>query len=196
MRYKDINARYTAIVAEYLANGYIINTRSMTGNQGDYAHIDLTDGTEVIRVMLVAFHDRDMASLETMLSLCGLEIIVGRASSKVIPNNENDYCDLWNCELSIISKECFYEVGTDRCHGKFYGTQKKAMAAYQLRVQRYIAKHKAGKSENVSIRTMEIAKRIIRRKFGVKRINEANVKINRSNGIYIVQYKNKTYCLR
>lgn len=48
MNYTDINKRYTAVVAEYLTNGYIINSRSMCGSQGDYAHIDLTDGTEVI----------------------------------------------------------------------------------------------------------------------------------------------------
>ena len=43
MKYADINKKYTAIIAEHLAKGYTINTRSMCGSQGDYAHIDLTD---------------------------------------------------------------------------------------------------------------------------------------------------------
>ena len=50
MKYADINKRYTETVSEYLARGYTINTRTMTGSQGDYAHIDLTDGTEVVRI--------------------------------------------------------------------------------------------------------------------------------------------------
>lgn len=85
MNYVDINKKYTATVAEYMAKGYTINTRTMNGSQGDYAHIDLTDGTEVIRIMVDTFHEW------TDISLDGLEIIVGRADSEVIPNCENDY---------------------------------------------------------------------------------------------------------
>lgn len=57
MNYAGINKRYTAIVAEHMAKGYTINTRTMTGSQGDYAHIDLTNGTEVIRIMVDTFHE-------------------------------------------------------------------------------------------------------------------------------------------
>lgn len=79
MNYVDINKKYTATVAEYMAKGYTINTRTMSGSQGDYAHIDLTDGTEVIRIMVDTFHEW------TDISLDGLEIIVGRADSEVTP---------------------------------------------------------------------------------------------------------------
>ena len=98
MKYADINKKYTAIIAEYLANGYTINTRTMGGSQGDYAHIDLTNGTEVIRILVETFHEWGKLSIE------GLEIIVGRADSEVIPNCESDYCTLWNNRLDIISR--------------------------------------------------------------------------------------------
>ena len=75
MKYADINKQYTATVADYLAKGYTINTRTMCGSQGDYAHIDLTNGAEVIRIMVDTFHEW------TDISLDGLEIIVGRADS-------------------------------------------------------------------------------------------------------------------
>ena len=104
MNYVDINKKYTATVAEYMAKGYTINTRTMSGSQGDYAHIDLTDGTEVIRIMVDTFHEW------TDISLDGLEIIVGRADSEVIPNCENDYHTLWNTNLDIISRERFYSI--------------------------------------------------------------------------------------
>lgn len=189
MKYADINKKYTAIIAEYLANGYTINTRTMGGSQGDYAHIDLTNGTEVIRILVETFHEWGKLSIE------GLEIIVGRADSEVIPNCESDYCTLWNNRLDIISRERFYEIGADRHHGKFYGTQEEATAAQQLRFQRYIAKHQDSKTEDITAKAMEIAKRIIRREFKVKRICEADVKVSKSGKSYTVSYKGKAYRL-
>ena len=159
MKYADINKKYTATVAEYLANGYTINTRTMSGSQGDYAHIDLTDGTEVI------------------------------------PNCENDYRPLWNTKLDIISRERFYEIGADYRHGKFYGTLEEATAAHKLKYQRYAAKHQVSKTKDITAKAMEIAKRIIRREFNVKRICEADVTVSKSNGTYTIKYKSKVYRL-
>jgi len=189
MKYADINKKYTAVVAEYLAAGYTINTRTMSGSQGDYAHIDLTDGTEVIRILIDTFHEW------TDISLDGLEIIVGRADSEVEPNSENDYHTLWNNSLDIISKERFYEIGADRCHGKFYGTCEEATAAQQKKIQRYMARHQENGAQDITHKAMEIAKRIIRREFKVKRICEADVTVTKSGKSYIVKYKSKTYRL-
>lgn len=189
MKYADINKRYTAIVTDYMAQGYTINTRSMAGSQGDYAHIDLTDGTEVIRIMVDTFHDWTDISLE------GLEIVVGRADSEVEPHSESDYHTLWNTKLTIISKERFYEIGASRRHGKFYGTLEEATAAQQLKYQRYRARHQSPNAQDITEKAMEIAKRIIRREFKVKRICEADVTVSKSNNRYTVKYKGKAYCL-
>lgn len=35
MKYIDINQKFTAKVAEYIAKGYTINTATMSGSQGD-----------------------------------------------------------------------------------------------------------------------------------------------------------------
>ena len=35
MKYADINAIFTAKVAEYIGNGYVINSASMSGHQGE-----------------------------------------------------------------------------------------------------------------------------------------------------------------
>ena len=189
MNYADINKRYTATVAEYMAKGYTINTRTMTGSQGDYAHIDLTDGTEVIRILVDTFHEW------TDVSLDGLEIIVGRADGEVKPNSESDYHALWNNKLDIISQERFYEIGADRHHGKFYGTMEEATAAQQLKFKRYAAKRQSSKTEDITPKAMEIAMRIIRREFGVKRICEADVKVSKSGKGYTVSYKGRAYRL-
>lgn len=113
-----------------------------------------------------------------------------------IPNCEDDYRTLWNSKLDIISRERFYEIGADYRHGKFYGTMEEATAAQQLKVQRYIAKRQDSKPEDITAKAMEIAKRIIRREFGVKRICEADVKVSKHSNGYTVSYKNKAYRLR
>ena len=51
MKYIDINQNFTAKVAEYIAKGYTINTATMSGSQGEVAHVDLTDGKQVVRVL-------------------------------------------------------------------------------------------------------------------------------------------------
>lgn len=50
MKYIDINQKFTAKVAEYIAKGYTINIATMSGSQGEVAHVDLTDGKQVVRV--------------------------------------------------------------------------------------------------------------------------------------------------
>lgn len=42
---------------------------------------------------------------------------------------------------------------------------------------------------------MEIAKRVIRREFSVKRIRENDIMVSKYNGVYTISYKNKTYQL-
>lgn len=189
MKYADINKRFTAIVADYMAKGYTINTRTMNGSQGEYAHIDFTNGTEVIRTLVDSFHEWSDYSLD------GLEIIAGRADSSVIPNSESDCRTLWNNKLDIISRERFYEIGASRHHGKFYGSREDALAAQQLRFQRYVAKDQNSRPEDITAKAMEIAKSVIRREFRIKRICEADVTVSKYNGTYAVKYKGKSYRL-
>jgi len=173
MKYIDINKRFTEIVTEYLVKGYTLNSRSMSGSQGEFASIDLTDGTEVIRVLVAPFHEWTDAPLE------GVEIVVGRASAEVKPNSCEDRYTIWNNRLDVISAERFYEIATKRNNEKFYGTREEAIATQQVRLQRYIAKCQNSKTEDLTPKVMEIAKRIIRREFGVKRICEADVKVSK-----------------
>lgn len=51
MKFIDINREFTAAASSYMAQGYYINAGT-TGSQGEVAHIDLTNGTEIIRVLL------------------------------------------------------------------------------------------------------------------------------------------------
>ena len=55
MKYSDINKMFTTEVNKYLARGYRFNTASMNGSQGELAKVDLTNGTEIIRIVARTF---------------------------------------------------------------------------------------------------------------------------------------------
>lgn len=186
MKYADINKRYTEIVAEYIGKGYAVNTFTMSGSQGETAKIDLTNGDEIVRVMVATFSDWS-------LGIEGVEIIVGRVTDKdVEPNSNSGWGTVWNNNLEVIANERFYKIGRD---SKVYGTQAEAEAASALRTKRYIARESHRKTVNLTDKAMEIAKRVIRREFGIKRICEAEINVGKYNGVYTIGYKNKVYRL-
>lgn len=108
MKYADINKRYTEIASEYMTAGYTLNTATMTGSQGEIASIDLTDGKEIIRVLVTSFHDWEGQNIYD-----GVDIIVGRASEgdRVTPNGERESATLWNNHLEVLRQERFYKLG-------------------------------------------------------------------------------------
>ena len=118
MKYIDINQKFTAKVAEYIAKGYTINTATMSGSQGEVAHVDLTDGKQVVRVLLDSFTEYDSFN-----SLSGLEIVVGTPADKVVPYDTARHNTIWNNRLEVIESERFYEIGSSKRRGNtFYGT--------------------------------------------------------------------------
>ena len=56
MKKQDIRNAYTQKVTELLNQGYTIFPDTMGGSQGEIAHIDLTDGSEILRVLLYRDH--------------------------------------------------------------------------------------------------------------------------------------------
>ena len=98
MKYIDINAKFTAAVSSYIAHGYIINTASMSGSQGEVAHIDLTNGKQIVRVLLDSFTE-----WEDYNNLKGLKLVVGIATDNVKPNDNQRRDVIWNNRLDVIS---------------------------------------------------------------------------------------------
>ena len=52
MNKNDINRLFTEQVAALLAQGYQIHPSTMGGSQGEIAHVDLTNGEEILRVLI------------------------------------------------------------------------------------------------------------------------------------------------
>lgn len=102
MKFIDINREFTAAANSYMAQGYYINAGTMGGSQGEVAHIDLTNGTEIIRVLLTTFNN--------YLGTEGVELIVGRVKDDIKPNQEDRWSTVWNERLEVISSKKFYRL--------------------------------------------------------------------------------------
>ena len=137
MKYIEINKRFTDTVSEWMAKGYHINTASMGGSQGEVAHLDLTDGKEIIRILLDNFREWD-----EYISHEGLELIVGRVTDQVVPDGGRTWGDtVWNNHLEILASERYYQIGREKRNGeKWFGTKEDAEAQARLYCQRYEAR--------------------------------------------------------
>ena len=117
MKFIDINREFTAAANSYMAQGYYINAGTMGGSQGEVAHIDLTNGTEIIRVLLTTFNN--------YLGTEGVELVVGRVKDDIKPNQEDRWNTVWNERLEVISNKKFYRLN-NRAQDGFYGTEEEA----------------------------------------------------------------------
>ena len=121
MTKNDIRRIYTEKVAELLAKGYILHPETMSGSQGEMAHIDLTNGFEILRVLI-----------ETSLSFDGygdiLTIRVGRCMDEI----RGSWHTIWNNRLETLS-----EIKLAKISDNFYTTPEKGMRMAEVRLSRY-----------------------------------------------------------
>lgn len=188
MKFSDINKRYTEIVTEYISSGYTFNAASMGGSQGEIANVDLTNGSEIIRIYVDSFTDWG-----SLFGQDGVEIVVGRNTDDVIPNEYRGHDTVWNNHLDVIRREKFYKVGDDYSHGRMYGTLEEANAANEKRFARWEAKNIKAEAFTPSPDMIAVAKRIVREKIGYRRITEADIKLEKNNGRYIVSYRSSVH---
>lgn len=115
----------------------------------------------------------------------------------VKPNDDNDWRTLWSNHLEVLRQERFYQVGESRRGGKFYGTQEDAETAYEIRMKRYMNKREIKAQAAPSPRMLEVARRVVKERLGVKRVITNDVKlVKNSEGKYVVGYRNKACTLR
>ena len=108
MKKTDLNTIFTAKVNTYLAKGYTFNTDSMAGHQGgEIAKVDLTNGKEVIRILMEDLPFSWNQELGIHLNK-GYSIKVGRAT-EIQPGISGS--TIWNNRLEILEQEDFYQVG-------------------------------------------------------------------------------------
>ena len=128
MKSKEINRIYTETVAALIAKGYQIHTATMSGSQGEIAHIDLTDGKEILRVLLnrEGFYDDSPYSDRVTLT-------VGRCTDELrVRGFRHGYATIWNDRLEILFEIAWVEIDED-----WFVTPEEAKPLGELRFARW-----------------------------------------------------------
>ena len=122
MMKNDIRHIYTQKVAELLVQGYQINPETMGGSQGEMVHIDLTNGSEILRV-LIETHGGYGDSYGDLLT-----IRVGRCTEKLTSH----WHIIWNNKLETLS-----EIKLARISENFYTTLEEGKRMAEVRYSRW-----------------------------------------------------------
>lgn len=190
LTYADINREFTGVVEGYIRRGYVINTSTIGSHGNDIAHVDVTNGKEVVRILLRGFHERIEFDL-----LNGLEVIAGEVpADEVTPNGDDELEIIWNDHLSEITRDRFYAIES------VYGSKEYALYSEKKRYARMLRKNEQESKPHVfdSDRAYRIAGLYIRRKLGKKRVRRSDTKIYRGRdyGRYVIVHCNKVYVLK
>lgn len=185
MKFAEINKRYTEIVAEYIAKGYTINAGTMSGSQGEIAHIDLTDGHSIIRVMIADVTEYD--DCYKIIDTC--QIVVGKCTDTRVEINSDEIMGntVWNNQLEVICCEKFYKVSRYSSTGTEYGTKEEAESAEEKRCQRYA--NRPTNHIDLTDKYLELGKRVVKRVLGKKKVSNDDIKVYKNERGYYVTYK-------
>ena len=123
MKKTELDMIFTNKVSEYIAKGYIINTNSMDGHQGEIAKIDLRKGDEILRIV--------MLPLDYTTEGKKLRILVGR-NTDTIDLNSRTHEIIWNNHLEIIEELTFIAIADN-----WYLPEEDGKEAYQKNYERY-----------------------------------------------------------
>ena len=134
MKKSTVERMYSAKVAQLLNDGWHINTGTMPGHQGEIAHVDLTDGSEIRRAVLY----REMVWGRDAFDGHKICIVVGRNTDRMYPGWD---CTIWNNRLEVLSKVELAEIQepTHRHPEGWYTDMETAMDIQRLRTQRWEA---------------------------------------------------------
>ena len=104
MNQNDINRMFTEKVTELIGQGFQINPATMSGSQGEYAHVDLRKGTEIIRVLL-----DDGSDYEEGVNF--MRLVVGRCTDQIRMGTFDRLGNtIWNNRLEIIFEIRFAKI--------------------------------------------------------------------------------------
>ena len=103
MKRIDIDRIFGLLVKQYLDDGYVVNTDSMNGNQGEVAKVDLRNGDDLIRVVLSRGFDAGLTGTPDTLVL-----VVGRYTKPIHPG-----WTIWTGDFTDVERHVFWQLGRD-----------------------------------------------------------------------------------
>ena len=175
MKSIDIEAKFTEKVAEYISKGYILNTTTMSGHQGEIAKVDVKKGNEIIRILLTSESRwTDEGTLQATT------LTVGRAQKQIRKSRPFDtMCTtIWNHELDIIEEQVWYSVDSNAdC---FSEDKAEIIEQHKKQMKRWRIREAYREARNGKDITSDKAKQIvigfIREQKGFKKASIADIK--------------------
>lgn len=161
MKHTEIEAIMSAKVAEYITKGYILNTTTMSGHQGEIAKVDVKKGNEIIRILLTS-----ESSWDDEGTIQKTTLTVGRAQKQIRKSCPFDtMCTtIWNHELDIIEEHVWYSV--DRNADYFSEDKAEIIAQHKKQIKRWRIRTQLDDMKVAKLTSeaaMQIALRFIRR---------------------------------
>lgn len=124
MNQNDINRMFTEKVTELIGQGYQINPATMSGSQGEYGHVDLRMGTDIIRVLL-----DDGSDYEEGVDF--MRLVVGRCTDQIRMGTFDRLGNtIWNNKLEI-----FFEIKFAKIAENYFTDMETGV---QMRRKRYL----------------------------------------------------------
>lgn len=135
MKKQEIRNIYTQKAAELLAAGYTIFPDTMRGSQGEIAHIDFTDGSEILRLVLYTDH-RYFGREDD--DYCGdtLVLMLGKAAPDTRVHDNWDGT-VWNNRLEPRFQIEWADIGEMRRGKDWYTTLEEGKRIQAIQRARY-----------------------------------------------------------
>lgn len=190
LTYTDINEEYTSVVAGYLRRGYIINTATFNGHEDEIAHIDVTDGKKVVRILLKEFFEK-----EGYECLSGIKVFAGRVPDceNIVPNSNDCGQIVWNKRLEEITCDRYYLITHFGHRVKWmFGSRDDAIHAEKLRSERSSINAKNKDRQFTSDVAIDVAARYLKRNLKKNRIAKNEIQVFRGTCYYVL-YKGLRY---
>lgn len=173
MKINDINRKLTEKVAEYLTKGYIINTMSMSGHQGEVGKVDLLKGNELIRVWINSesnWSDPD--------GFYGNKLVL-RVSKWKHPYDSRRDITVWNSEMIHKEEYVYYEIGRYNGNIWYLDNLEDALACVKKGNKRYSRRRVYGSTlyDITSEVTKEIATKYLKNHKDYQRVSRDKITV-------------------
>ena len=193
MKHTEIEAIFTAKVNEFIQNGYMINTATMSGHQGEITKVDFRKGNDVYRVLLEQTTEYGNHGISDVVILK-----VGRSTENVIRDDrpfDTMGPTFWNNRMEIVEQRKFYQI--DRRADYFIEDEVKYDAMKKKQIERYKRSDERSPREELPEASRMVAVKYIKRLTGKTRVSSNDIKvfkqIGRERNSYVVECRGRNY---
>ena len=135
MKKQDIRNLYTEKVTELLNQGWTIFPDTMNGSQGEIAHIDLTNGSEIRRVLLERGMNYSGRGEDAYWGDV-VRLTVGRAAADTWVGSTWDGT-IWNNRLEPLFQIEWADISRNHRDGDWYTDLEEGRRIQKLQLERY-----------------------------------------------------------